>query len=164
MFPVFVTLWMILKGVSRCHCHIEKQPRNICREFMKLETEFSDFLVSFNGVRYSVYLEFKEELISVSFYHASIFGRMVLYHTSFLPEFRLVQSQIDTEDFAANSPYFLLELIRPIPAGAKRHPVGTYPRVDNLFIKFVFPLIVCAFSFTFSQHPAAIPLPDRFSR
>ena len=141
MFPVFAPLLMILKSVSRCLCHIVNQPHHVCHRFVKQETQMTDFPDSFNGVRHSVYLGFNEKQISVSFFFATIFGLMMLYVATNLSEFRLMQSRIDPNDFAANSPYTLLELIRHIPTGAKRRPLGTYPMAENLFFKSVFSLV-----------------------
>jgi len=121
MFPVFAPLLMILKSVSQCVCHIMEQPQNVCREFVKQETQITGLPNSLHGVRHSVYPGFQEKQISVSFFFATIFGRLVLYHTTSLSEFRLAQSQIDPMDSAANSPYILLEWIRHISPGAKRN-------------------------------------------
>ena len=140
MFPVFATLLMILKSVLRCHCHIAKQPREVCREFGKQETRNADFPVGLNGVRHSVYPGFKDKPFFVSSFFAMFFDRMMLFHDIVLSEFRLLQSQIDPKNFAANSPYILFELIRLIPTGAKRHPQGVYSCAANLFFQSVVPL------------------------
>jgi len=152
MFPVFATLLMILKSVSRCHCHIVKQPQNVCREFAKQETYPVDSPGRFSGIRYSVYLGFKEKQISVSFFFTAIFDKILAYHANRLFEFRLVQSQIATKGPVANSPYFLLELIRNIPAGVKHHPVGTICTPKFCSSNLFFLLMVCVLSFMFSQY------------
>jgi len=159
MFPVFTTLLIILKSVSQCLSRIVIQHRKVCWEFVKQETQITDLPDSLNGVQHSVYLGFNEEQNFVSFFFVTNFSRTMLYHIHSLSEIRLVQSLIGPKHYTANSPYFLLELIRHIPAGAQRHPMGTYSCAEHLCCKSVFPLMVCAYTFRFSQRPTAISLP-----
>jgi len=140
MFPVFASLLMILKSVSRCFCHIEKQPCTTSPECGQQETHFADFPDCVNGVRHSVYLGIKEKQISVSFFFTTIFTWLMLDDTTRLYEFRLVKSEIRPKEFRANSPYILFELIRHIPMGAQGHPMRTFPCAEIHFFKSVFPM------------------------
>ena len=132
MFPVFASLLLILKSVSRCLCPIVKQPWTVSREFVKQETKIADLTDSFHGVRHSVYLGIQEKQISVSFFLATIFGRIMLYRANSLSEFRIVLSQIGSKDSAANSPYIMPEWIRRITSGAKpNHSVQRLSRLPE---------------------------------
>jgi len=131
---------------------------------VKQETVIAGFPNCFNGVRYSVYLGLKEQLFSVYFFFTTIFDRLIPYHANSLSEFRLILSQIDAKDFMVNSPYCLLELIRHIFPNTKHQPVGTFACAENLFVRLALHMMVCVFSFMFSQRPTAMFLPDRINK
>ena len=164
MFPVFAILQMILRSVSRCHYRLVKRPWDVCQWFANQKVKTAEFPDGSNGVRHSVYPGFKDHCVPLSFFLATIFGRVVLRHTIRRLEFRLFQSQIVPRNFAANSPCLLLESIRHIPTGAKRGSVETCLSIGNLFFKSNFQNMVCMTSFVFSPHPTVTPLPDRVNR